>query len=212
MYDPWGLTAVLPWLIAALVGYYVARVAVALLLLRVGRGRPRLQLAALRCAPAALRPVLRRTVAGGLLGVALTGGTALAAGTPCPVPGGSVPVLDRAAVSCPAATAAPAPAPAEAPTPPAGTTPPQQPPADSTTAGASPTSAEPASTTYTVRAGDSLWEITAERLGRGASDADIAAAWPQLWNANRTAVGDDPNRIMPGTVLVLTDQLMEGTN
>jgi len=53
----------------------------------------------------------------------------------------------------------------------------------------------------TVRAGDSLWLIAAEHLPPDASAADIAAAWPQWYQANRTVIGDDPRQIYPGQIL-----------
>jgi nucleoid-associated protein YgaU len=52
---------------------------------------------------------------------------------------------------------------------------------------------------YVVRPGDSLWAIAARHLGsRHPSAADIAAAWPSWWVANRDVVGDDPALIHPG--------------
>jgi nucleoid-associated protein YgaU len=53
-----------------------------------------------------------------------------------------------------------------------------------------------------VRAGDSLWTLTARRLGPGASGAEIAAAWPRLYAANRAVIGTDPGLIHPGQRLV----------
>ena len=53
-----------------------------------------------------------------------------------------------------------------------------------------------------VRPGDSLWTLTARRLGPGASGAQVAAAWPRLYAANRAAIGADPNLIHPGQRLV----------
>jgi hypothetical protein len=53
----------------------------------------------------------------------------------------------------------------------------------------------------TVGSGDSLWLITAHRLGAGASGARIAAEWPRWYAANRTAIGADPDLIQPGTRL-----------
>lgn len=52
-----------------------------------------------------------------------------------------------------------------------------------------------------VQRGDSLWTIAARHLGPGASDAQIAAAWPRWYEANRDAIGDDPNLIVPGITL-----------
>lgn len=52
-----------------------------------------------------------------------------------------------------------------------------------------------------VRPGDSLWLIAARRLGPSAGPAQIAAAWPRWYRANRATIGDDPALIMPGQVL-----------
>jgi nucleoid-associated protein YgaU len=49
-----------------------------------------------------------------------------------------------------------------------------------------------------VRPGDSLWSLAARRLGAGAPATAIAAEWPRLYAANRTAIGPDPNLIHPG--------------
>lgn len=50
----------------------------------------------------------------------------------------------------------------------------------------------------TVRAGDSLWSIAAARLGPGADVVEIDAAWRDLYDANRDAIGSDPDLIRPG--------------
>lgn len=55
----------------------------------------------------------------------------------------------------------------------------------------------------TVRAGDSLWSLSAGLLGPFASDVDISAAWPRLYQANRHIIGADPNVLLPGQVLQL---------
>lgn len=52
-----------------------------------------------------------------------------------------------------------------------------------------------------VRRGDTLWSITERALGPGASDAEVAAAWPAWYAANRDVVGDDPDLLLPGQVL-----------
>jgi hypothetical protein len=53
-----------------------------------------------------------------------------------------------------------------------------------------------------VRRGDTLWAIAARQLGPGATDADIAEQWPRWWRANQARIGDDPDRLLPGQVLV----------
>lgn len=52
-----------------------------------------------------------------------------------------------------------------------------------------------------VAAGDSLWTIARRHLGPSASDADVAAAWPQWFAANREVIGDDPDLLRVGTML-----------
>lgn len=59
-----------------------------------------------------------------------------------------------------------------------------------------------------VQPGDTLWglaeqELRDRRAGPAAAptDADVAAAWPAWWSANREAVGDDPDLLQPGTPL-----------
>jgi nucleoid-associated protein YgaU len=49
-----------------------------------------------------------------------------------------------------------------------------------------------------VRPGDCLWRIAARSLGRAATPAATAAAWPMWWAANRTAIGDNPDLLRPG--------------
>ncbi len=52
-----------------------------------------------------------------------------------------------------------------------------------------------------VRRGDTLWSIAARHLGEGATDAEVAAAWPRWYAANRAVVGPDPDLLRPGQVL-----------
>jgi nucleoid-associated protein YgaU len=54
-----------------------------------------------------------------------------------------------------------------------------------------------------VRRGDSLWRLAADRLPADATDADVAAAWPAWWSANRAVLGDDPDLLHPGQRLVV---------
>ncbi|MEO5665675.1 MAG: LysM domain-containing protein [Nocardioides sp.] len=56
----------------------------------------------------------------------------------------------------------------------------------------------PAHESIIVRTGDSLWSIASERLGPDAALADIDAAWRELYAANRSAIGADPDLIRPG--------------
>jgi hypothetical protein len=54
----------------------------------------------------------------------------------------------------------------------------------------------------TVRAGDSLWSITARELGGdAASDVDVALEWPLWYQANKAVIGDNPDLLLPGQVL-----------
>jgi nucleoid-associated protein YgaU len=52
-----------------------------------------------------------------------------------------------------------------------------------------------------VRRGDSLWTIAGRALGPGASDAEIALAWPSWYAANRDVIGPDPALLRPGQLL-----------
>ncbi|MDQ4503261.1 hypothetical protein [Sinomonas sp. ASV322] len=52
-----------------------------------------------------------------------------------------------------------------------------------------------------VRPGDSLWTIVARQLGPGASELDVADAWPRWFDANREVIGGNPDVIRPGQLL-----------
>jgi hypothetical protein len=52
-----------------------------------------------------------------------------------------------------------------------------------------------------VLRGDTLWDIARSHLGPGASDAEVAEAWPAWYDANRAVIGDDPDVIRPGQIL-----------
>jgi len=54
--------------------------------------------------------------------------------------------------------------------------------------------APPPPKTYTVRPGDSLWAIAKLKLGDGSK-------WRALYEANKSIIGPDPNKIFPGQVL-----------
>jgi nucleoid-associated protein YgaU len=61
-----------------------------------------------------------------------------------------------------------------------------------------------------VDPGDSLWSITATALGDDADVAEVAAAWPRWWAANRDVIGPDPNLIHPGQRLRRPAEHLEG--
>ncbi len=60
----------------------------------------------------------------------------------------------------------------------------------------------PESERYTVRPGDSLWDIAEMKLDT-AEARRIARYWPRIHRANRDVIGGDPNLIFPGQVLTL---------
>jgi hypothetical protein len=51
--------------------------------------------------------------------------------------------------------------------------------------------------------GDTLWDIAARHLPAGASDAQVAAAWPAWYAANAATIGPDPSVIRPGQILAV---------
>jgi len=61
-----------------------------------------------------------------------------------------------------------------------------------------------------VRRGDSLWSIARRHLPPGATDSQIAAAWPRWHAANRFVVGADPDLLLPGQRLVPPDNSSGG--
>ncbi|WP_062078100.1 LysM peptidoglycan-binding domain-containing protein [Demequina globuliformis] len=58
-----------------------------------------------------------------------------------------------------------------------------------------------AATGLTVTPGDSLWTLTADALGDGATPTDVATHWPELYDQNKGLIGEDPDMIHPGMVL-----------
>jgi hypothetical protein len=56
-----------------------------------------------------------------------------------------------------------------------------------------------------VRAGQSLWSITADLLPVRSTDAEITRGWHLLHRANAARIGSDPDLILPGTRLVVPD-------
>ncbi len=176
-----------------------------------------------RLVPGALRRTIGLTVGAGI-GVAMLGGIAVAAETDLGwevTPGRSVSEA-RAPLDAPAL-----PEPSGAPAEPEATDPPAEPdesagpmplegqPAPAQRASGAqpepPASVPGAPTTeqepvVTVLPGDSLWRIAARDLGE-ASDAQIAAAWPRWYAANRAVIGPDPDLIHPGQVLTRPDAI-----
>jgi nucleoid-associated protein YgaU len=64
------------------------------------------------------------------------------------------------------------------------------------------TSTLPDETGHVVRPGQSLWSIATSAAGSEATSADIAEATSHWYLRNRTVIGDDPNLILPGQVLM----------
>jgi len=52
----------------------------------------------------------------------------------------------------------------------------------------------------TVQAGDSLWSLAEQHLGDG-------MRWSELYRENRTSIGDCPDLMYPGAILVIPDQI-----
>lgn len=121
--------------------------------------------------------VVRRLV------IAATGATLVLG----PVAANAAPATGSAGVATAPATGTPgAPSiPSPAPTLPELTTP--VPPLDPQPSG-----------TVLVRPGDSLWRITADRLGPSATEDQIAIGWPYWYRANRRLIGPDANLLRPG--------------
>ena len=63
------------------------------------------------------------------------------------------------------------------------------------------TGGTPAVSDVVVHRGDSLWTIARRHLGPGATDVEVAAAWPHWYAANRAVIGPDPDVLLPGQVL-----------
>lgn len=53
----------------------------------------------------------------------------------------------------------------------------------------------------TVLAGDTLWDIAARELGPDASDIEVALHWPRWYQANKAAIGENPDVLLPGQIL-----------
>ncbi len=53
-----------------------------------------------------------------------------------------------------------------------------------------------------VHRGDSLWTIAARHLPARSSPAEIETAWHQWYSTNRAVIGNNPNLILPGQLLL----------
>lgn len=67
----------------------------------------------------------------------------------------------------------------------------------------------PVTATYTVKSGDTLWDIAAQVL-MTSDQARIARYWPQIHRANRDVIGRDPNLIFAGQLLKLPVEKSRG--
>ncbi len=54
----------------------------------------------------------------------------------------------------------------------------------------------------TVRPGDTLWSLAQRSLPADADDAAVDAAWRQWFAVNRNVIGDNPDRLEPGQILL----------
>jgi hypothetical protein len=155
-------------------------------------------------ADVAMPAVLRRTVAGAL-GLGILAAPVAALASPGPSPSGARSTVPATSTSTVAPPTWPSGAPARVPptiAPPGWPTNARpRPPVEPTDVAPDrrPPGAPPES--VVVRPGDSLWAITAARLGRRPTARQVAVTWPRWYAANRAEIGSDPNLIRPGQVL-----------
>lgn len=62
----------------------------------------------------------------------------------------------------------------------------------------------PGTAIHLVKSGDSLWRIVEDRLGPGSSNEDIARGVVSVHQANRDAIGANPDRLNTGTRIEVT--------
>jgi hypothetical protein len=159
---------------------------------------------ALAASPAVLRPNVALLVAGSI--AVSTAGAAAASprrDRP-PVTAGATATLPNPGAPLPDPGWSAALPPAELPSPawtPSRPAAPARPQADVNVV-AAPALRDQGSPPVVVRRGDTLWSIAARHLGPDATDAEIAEQWPRWWQANRGRIGDDPDLLLPGQVLV----------
>ena len=78
----------------------------------------------------------------------------------------------------------------------------EPPPTHAPTEPAAPTTAN-LETHHVVAPGDCLWNIAARILGPATTNRAIDRGWRAIYDANRTEIGDNPNRIAPGQTLTI---------
>lgn len=61
-----------------------------------------------------------------------------------------------------------------------------------------------------VHRGDTLWSIAAAHLGPGATESEVAQAWPRWYAANRRVIGPNPDVLLPGQILTMPGSPIEG--
>jgi len=62
---------------------------------------------------------------------------------------------------------------------------------------------------YTVAPGDSLWAIASRFLsaqGGEPTDAEVDRMWRSIYETNHRVIGDDPDLIFPGTILIIPEE------
>ena len=157
-----------------------------------------------RCAPEALR----RLVAVALgVGIVVGAGGGVASASAPAAKAGPVISLDWPGAGPAAPAAVPAAAPAAASPTSASAAAPRDAPAPASSgrdlvAPAQPAPARSVSPDRVrVAPGDTLWDLSRAALPAGATDREVAQAWPDWWSANRAVIGDDPDLLHPGQAL-----------
>ncbi|GAA4408485.1 hypothetical protein GCM10023168_25970 [Fodinibacter luteus] len=165
----------------------------------VGRGA--------RSVTEALTPRLVRRSLGALLGLGVVAGLAPGTSLAAPAPAKAV-----ATAPLPDPGFRPLPDPGwstpDAVTPATGwvpAVPPVRPQPDVRVLSGAPRETDLAPADVVVTRGDSLWSIASRHLGPGATDAEVAEAWPAWFEANRHVIGADPDLLLPGQVLRAPD-------
>ncbi len=133
-------------------------------------------------------------------------GTAAVTSVPGPV-WPTTPSVDVPSVPAPNWPLSPAPPNPSHPNPthstPAHSTPTRRVPAARPVLSTTPASSGHAEDSVRVRAGDSLWQLAADRLDDAASPGRVTHYWQRIYAANRSVIGADPDHIDPGQQLVL---------